>query len=710
MIELLSPQVRMLLVESRSAAMRGDLPAAIGKLGTHSGISQLVPLEEAAISMLVAELFYLNFDNERALEVFSADIDPKVQNLSEDVLRVIAGNRLTVAMDRCDAGSVRDFYLHVDEERLADTQVDDSDAVLRAELAAQTDRHYEAFPAFWRVFVRAYKTGDWRSGWVAAGNLGRECLRLGWPAEAARLAILALNEKLAKAVGDDLVSRRDPQLVDSTLDVVLHMANLKRHADTACTLLAQIGDIVPSARVSGLVDWLLPKCSLCAAKWPESNATKEAWLAIKAIAPQFTPEQALAAAKTAIAHPAPLPLREHIIETLNLCVTSLPLNFLPEVVEAALAFLKKAQTDGDWVETINLVCHCAHRGDENIRGTIRDKLYPPGGTKNALLVLVAPRLGKTFEKRESMTKLAEKIAAELPLTVQRLKPDDIPLTVTLSTGNSTKTQDGSKIVVNFMGGHQLEALTQHRKMISPDVLENLINSMLKMIAEQENAPVNKEYILLCLQDFGDVLSKVQASSVFEVLAPIADGKMAPATAIMSEAEADNPLNPFKMHSGKLADVRGIALYALAKIDKLGSFYGKNIDPILEKALIDPNGDVRSWAFRTARERPSLSVSALMALLFWTRDSVPESAAAAFAAIGHAEHLVLNESQWQLLVLSFVAAQACPHVVVRHNAAYSLSRLIKRNPPPEVTERLAELQRLYADDIAFSVRSALGDIL
>jgi hypothetical protein len=170
--------------------------------------------------------------------------------------------------------------------------------------------------------------------------------------------------------------------------------------------------------------------------------------------------------------------------------------------------------------------------------------------------------------------------------------------------------------------------------------------------------------------------------------------------------ANNPLNPNKMRMGIPAELRGVALWALARI---GKHYAANVGPeiqdILEDALADLDPEVRRFAFAAARDMFKLSEAATMAVFLGTRDADPNAATSAFAALATKTDLRLTRSQWQQFIYAAKLASQSPATSLRRTAAGALCRLSPMAPSIGLRAKAGDVLASFASDVCASVREA-----
>lgn len=721
MIEKLSPAVRKLIVASRCRAMGGDTASALS--GLDGAISMLpaatARLDRVALLMLKAELLFLDYRYREALDVF-ADIEPLLPLLQHEERMVVEDNRNHVLLQGHQPEAASAFYRLHDERELASLRIWDERAMITAQDAAAEGKHYEALPGYWRQMVCSYRDGYWRVSVWTSKAMGRECLFLGrldkaahHLDKAAHHAVVAEDRALLESIGSELIATRDAELIQRTVQKLLSNANLKRHAAGACKLIAKIGDVVPEVQIQPTVQWLLQWASVNPRNWSERDLLTVAWDAIKSIAPQLDADDARQVVSVATNHQmwtTADPCREHLVEAVHYCLAALPEEDLPQLAQNTIPLATSQKYDVDYVSAINLLCDIAFRAYEELKATLADALYPAGTqATNSILLQVAPVFGKQIGSADQVSTWVREVTQRLRLQVQRLEPDQEPTKVCGSMGQLTSTKNGTKVVVSLTNHHDLTALAKHRRLIPLDSLRGIVQAVLTMATDEFNTLADRAYLTHVLEEFSDMLPEDMFTVVLEQLYPVANGVVSVSQLPQDEFDPDNPLNPFKIRTGNTSDVRGVALKTLAAIEKANpGVYGERLNPIVESALTSEDNIVRLWGFKAAGLLPSLSPSALTAVLFGMRDPDPIAAGWALGAVSANPHLHLEEAHLSALVFSLTMAVQSPDMNLRRAAAVVIARLRDRIDYDDLKQQVARLEEILAHDISYSVRRSLGD--
>lgn len=709
MIQNLSAGTRRQLIQYRCIAMRGDVSGALRQIEESVAMmtGENVTLDQLSLLMLKAELLYLNCQEDEALEVFSSDITPHLSSSAQQISLIIGHNRNDVARSVFDSGSSREFYELYDQGQALGIKFWDAEAMVYAYEAAADGKHYDALPSFWRELVETYRQGSWRYFRHASERLVKECIQLGWLEDAAHHVINAQEVDLARIIGEHLLARRDPDLIKSVIQKLLADANLKRHARIACSLIEAVADGIPDDQVNEVLQWLLQRCSITPSTRSELSLVTAAWETLPALGPRLNSNQARDIIRTATRHGLwenPNHLRKYIIEAVNECVAVLAPEDLLPLAQQTIPLATTFKHDIDYRQAINLLAHIAQRGGDNAKATIGNALYPTEIVENAVLMQAAQFFGRQLAGEKEASRLAEQIAADVRKQVQILGPEDQGTRVAEAYGQISVQREEDTIVVSIYSFTGLEAVINHRELLSEDSLKLLVGAILSMISEPENVAANKVGLINSLIRLTDRLTLELASSVFETLTPIAVGNMDLPTI---GSNADNPLNPFKMDTGKPSQVRGAALYALACVtERMPETYGERMNALIEQASTDLDPDIRRSAFTAARRVIALSTPVTMGLLLGTRDADPNTAYAAYAAFATKKDLHLTDTLWHQLVYSLTMACNSPNVQIRLVAAHTIVNLREQDANEDIRNKMQSLEAGLAGDVAYSVRSVV----
>lgn len=713
MLNSASPAVRTTVVESRSLAIRGSREDALSRLLTeidHVGTDR--PIDRLVLLLASAEILHLDCDDEGAFAIFAEGIDPLLSYVPEQVAIAVAYNRSDVAMAMLRPD---DFYGVVDRSHIADVDLWHYRAFFEVHEAAAAGKHYDSLPAVWEELLRTYRQGCWRPFRAAARLMAHECLQLGWPNQAVFYALTAGQKETAQQVGLYLVANGTRELLDATVNTLLELAHLGRHFVTGCEIATAMVDAIPDSHVSAVAKWLLLRASMVPRNIGERDVFEHAWKALVAISPRLDAATAQAVANAATEHDVwnAQPERNRVITTrdqmtraLARCAGELERPALEELLRSALPLAGERKQDHDYPDVINLLCRLGECGGDETKSRLRAHLFPKGVPLNWILLQVAPFFEVEITNTDAIAKDAERVAGNIRLQVQRTSSDCAVTGVDGSFGYLTVDVGSERLYVHMVNTMDVEAIVRLRHKVPADAFGVVVEAILSMIGEEENLLSNRIALVQSIGDIGDVCDDKTAADVYEALAALASGDVVEPTHVMSAAEAANPLNPYKMGSGKPADLQGVAIYALACIerDKPG-VYGRHLDRLVEGGLASVNADVRTLSYAAAREKPTLSEAEFTSLVLGTRDSESKAACAAFAAISSRKDAKWNRPQWRLLIHSIGLATQSRDSKLRRAAAHTCAKFAEYVPNTPLRESLTELREVFGGDTCYSVRRA-----
>ena len=719
LLDQVEPTTRLRLVEARRKAFGGHVDLALASLsGT---IDVLINSEKildlVALSLLKSELLYLDRQESQAIDVFDSVTSPNMKRLPQNVRLVVDRNRIEVEMALHAPTSGRSFYNLVDRQRLIGFGFHDWWEIVAGDEALADGQYGKSLASSWRELLRTYRQGCWGPHRWATERFARQCLTLRLLDEAAYHSVLALDKTIAGRIADELLASRDVQLISRTIVKLMLVSNLRRHFAIACEILARVGDGVPDDQVDGIAEWLLPRCASPSSDGGSSGLLNMAWKAMEPIACRMSQRLARQAVEVAVNHPSwtTVPAetnrvfleREQMVDTVRQLVHVLPAAELNALAKRSLSLATTRKQDNDYANVIELLCHIVYRADESVKAFLGDALFPKGQPISFLLGQVASNFGRQFLPSDRLNASAEQVIRNTRLQVQRLPLDQEPQFVPGNWLTSTRIVGDQRLVISFVSGIELEALSRNRRDISPDVLRRLIEAVLEMINDRENEPSNRAKLTHGLKDFGDCLSDDLISSVFSTLISLAAGQVQVSEYVRPMTEAENLLNPIKFNTTSPSEIQGMALYALARIIKQRP--DKNIsriDTLIEESLTSLDSTIRQMAFSAAREMPKLSETTLMAVLLGLRDTDADAASSAFSVFAAKNDLGLTRNHWRLFIYAAFMASRSPSVKLRRAAASATSALYGRVPSDSLRVKMANLTEQFRADTCASVRKAI----
>lgn len=710
MLKNSSPEIRIAITAAKGLAILGNPSDGISQL-ENLILSSSAKLDKLSALLVICEILHYDYRDNEGLEVFDKRISPMMGEFPEEIEIAVEFNRSDVMHSLLKND---DFYGTADRVTVAGVELWNHRAYYGVAEAREQGKHYESLPSIWRELMRAYYQGCWRPYRLASKLMATECMGLGWPHEAIYHAIIAGEKGTAAKLGEFLLLHGSPENLSRSTAKWLECTHLKRLFVTGCDILDGFMDAIPDEQFDEVFERVRTMASMPSSNWQEHSCVSRAWNSIAGLAWRLSATQAQRLADTAISHPIwnaeveggnrVLSVRDKMMNSLTACTSALPQKNVSQLVDKTLALVLERKQHNDYPDAIELLCRLGDVGGDDAKKRIKEALYTPGKPLDAYLLQVAPNFDAKLKEPESLSSDISNVADRIRKQVQWL-----PLSAEVKQlGGSfcffTAIKDGKKLVIHSISTVQEHAILRHRKHLSLDAIQQLIDAMLEMITEPENLINNKIQLVQVLKSVGDVCSDAQAKQIFEVLSPIANGIIKEPALTQSAADSQNPLNPFKMGSGKPTDLRGVAIFTLACIerDKPGIFTN-SLDAIIEVGLTEIDPQVRALSLAASREKPSISESEFTAIVLATRDSDPAVANAAFGALAHKKDLQLNRPQWRLLIHTAKLAAQSNAVSVRRAAAYTCSKLRTKIKISTLRKEVDTLLDSLAKDRCASVR-------
>lgn len=705
----ISPTIRKRLIECRSTAMVGNIDAALGVLEREVTSDGLSDSERLALLLLKAELLYLDCREREALAVFENEIEGKLLSISQEERFVVGQNKRDVIFGGFLASQGRSgTFLH-DQQTMAGKKLGNAAVIVNAYEAARSGRHYEALPTLWRELLSAYQQRVWSYYRQAARRVAQEFIQIGWAHMADFYVVIGQDTKTAETIADQLLNWRNVEFIDARVNRLILHANLKRHSIVACGMFVRLADAVADGQVIPTTRWLLQRASMVPTGFLEEALVKTAWDALVSLSPRFDSDTAMEVVNVATLHESWKEkdrVREHIVRAVDACIGILPVDYLSKVAEKSIHMAKGMSDDINLdKDALRLFLHITSRADAKSKELIREALYNKPSVNLNPLLIVAEEFGKTWGNRDEAERLAEVVARDVRLQVQRLNKDEEFEKPQVSLGQMTLTAGPKKVGVSIYSDLGLRALIPHRKMLSEDSIALLMDSVLAMLHEPENLISNKVLMINAITGLADVMTPKLADQAFEILEPIALGNV---TSIdLSKAVPPNhPLNPNRMDFGDPETIQGGALLALATLEtRLSSELRDRAVRIIEEAMVNPHPEVRRLAFIAARRVEAISDSAVITAVLGTRDNVEDVVIEAFLLLG--DHIKDTPEFWNSVVYSAKLASQSPSSEIRRVVAYTTKRLSERCKDDSVQRQLTDIRSLLESDFSYSVRREIS---
>lgn len=521
-------------------------------------------------------------------------------------------------------------------------------------------------------------------------------------------AIIAQDVKVVERMSEHLLAWRQPRHVERVVQGLLANANLKRHAWAACVMLARIADAIPDTQVEEVLGWLLRHCRIVPVGRAAQRTVSASWNAVQALGLRLNAEQARSVMRTATEHPSwgrIDHLSEDIVRAVNFSVSSLPAEDLPALAQQSVALITWQQDDPNMDDdVISLLRHLAARGSDEVKALIGNALYR-GNTAHVGLLRIAREFGRQLDNRQEADRMAEFFANDVRMQVQALSPEEEFRSPAINLGSIIVVNESGRFGISVYSSDGLMAVIANRDMLQPESIRLLVEAILEMVREPQNALANKVDLINGVIVLSDSLTPDLAEEVFETLAPFAAGNVVGLDVTGATGDPNHPLNRFKVRLGDPGTVQGGALYALASIEAhQPGVYGDRVTTLLDQAVTSTEGKVRSLAFKAAGQMPELPDAILTNILLGTRDNDPTVVEDAFLAISR--HLRDSEAHVRPLTHSLTIACQSIHAGIRRTAAYTIKVLRKLPLSDELNDKLQLLERELQNDICYTVRSEL----
>jgi len=714
MYKQVSPSVRNTAVVARSLAIMGRLPDALSRIEEcrREGAS-FSALDAVALWMVEAELRHLDAQDAEALDLFDTKIGPYLPELPDQVVIIIARNRSDVSLSLFKPD---DFYGIVDHGRQAGVELWRNEALFDAMNAASEGEYFKSLPAIWRELHRSYVQGCWGPYRFASLHMAKQCLQLGLVSEAAFHAIISRDEKAAKEVGEHMLRVAPKESLVKAIDTLRTCGHLQRHFVAASHALRQTADAIPDEMLEPVFVWLLEHAKLSSVSLGIRQAMEAAWETLEALAFRLDDGQANRLVAVASEHPSWLtlpekpsqvvPVRQTMVRAIGRATCRIKASTASTIANHVLPLATDRRQHLDYSDAIETLCQLAARGGNRLKERLRKALYLKGERINAVLLQVSHVFDQPPKKPETLAQDAERVAQNLRLQVQRLPIDAQPQPVYGTMFTITSERGAEKLIVHMAQPMHVFAIFRHRATLPPASLSSLIDSVLDMIREPENVLANKIGLVRSLAHVGDVCSKSMAGRILDALMPLARGEITEPSCVMSAAEAANPLNPFKLGSGKPNELRAVSIFTLACLARDNRGLSPNVvNDLIAVAMSDGDSTVQSMTLAAAREMPRLSNSVFTGALLASRDPDPIVASTAFGTIAKALSSSHDEDTWRLVTQSLQFASRSADVRVRRSVASTVSRILQGVCASAIRNELKLLRDQFAQDRCYSVRQA-----
>ncbi len=698
---------RGVLAVARATAMTKGATAAVRQIDRFIRATEkyLSASDRAALQMLKAEVLMLDGQEEKAASHFPSPRADMVE-LTDQERMVVADNEFILSMSRRQWRQ-EDFNRLTDHRRLLGVQLWNPEAVVAADEAAAAGRHWDALPRYWWEFVQTYRLRCWRSHKWAASRMAKERLTLGQLVEAVHYCLLSEDKKLAELIGERLLTIEDSDQIAKTVDRLLSHSALLRHASVTCQILAAAAEVIPDDQVREVLEWVLPRCQAVPEFGPRSILFEQSWKLVELLALRAEPKTVCQVVQIAVDHPVWAHqhlARQHLIRTVNVCAGLMPASDLAELADRTLPLAGESKFDVDYAATLNLLCHIAERGGKKVRNLIGKALFPKGASPAHPYLA---QISHIFDERQAGIQNLPEVTAEtarnIRLWVQRVAPESEPKKVNCTFGTFSSVHGDTRIVVQMAAGADLDAAIQHAQYLPQKSISQLLAAMIAMMKDRDNHLGNKSILVKAIEGFSPYLTQGMCQRAWVPLSSLASGDMGKGGHTAAD-ESRNPLNPFKFNDVSPVALSGLALRALAAVERdHPGVYGAKVVRLIEQGLLDETGETRAWAFAAVARLPEPSNLAINGVLLGTRDSNAEAAKSAFVTLQTAVVQHLKAHHWELLVHSAQLAATASDVGIRRAVARLVSTKVKM--PQTARPAWRRIRQKLSKDRCWSVRNA-----
>ena len=432
------------------------------------------------------------------------------------------------------------------------------------------------------------------------------------------------------------------------------------------------------------------------------------WELLAKLAPRLNPHDSKELVALAASHPWWSRFTtEHrtLYEVAAECIVALPASARKRLVVRILHNLRQdtKQLDDDYA--VRLAAYLASNLNEGFARLMGDRLYRKGETISAALIQTAESFGMKVAMTPTVQNWLPRVIEGIQQQVQWIdssgEPNPVPETVMTYTKSFP---NGRKLIVSCVGTISLHAVVGFCGELERSSVEAFADAVLVAVEQPDNIIANRCALVDVIRDAPDIFINFRARQAFNVLVRLALGEFQEPEHIMSSAEANNPLNPYKMRSGDPSLLRAKALQTLGRFESMRpDGFGRSLRDTLWQGLNSSDKKVQLSACDAWSGITKVPRAVQLHLLLATRGAVPDITATAFGVIGSNSAIQPRGAEWNILIGSLEAATCSEHNQIRRNAAAAAYRLLDRFPPATVQTQLEQLQSSYQKDICWSVR-------
>ncbi|NNM85178.1 MAG: hypothetical protein HKL96_05410 [Phycisphaerales bacterium] len=709
----IKPSVRLAVARVKTAAMTDGLQPAANMLQELSSNDADSELDQLVLGLVESEIYFLDLRYDRAIDIFTAKVEPFLELVDPRIAAVIADNKCTIQMAKLEPLATDIFYHLVDQRRILGVEIVDHAARLEAISHATEKKHFRAAPISWQLVQRAYHYQNWRAMATAEEDFAQECLSLEWMADAAYHAMMSRREDAMKDLAKGLMARKSATDVRDVLRKLLPTSTLAAHAIQVARLIAATADGIPDDLIGDVSRWLAQWAAEGFARSPLGVHVEPVWQSIANIACRLDDKQSQRFAETALGHElfrTPSMHRRHLIEALFSLCPRLTNGSLFALKDAALSLVGPQKHDIDYVASMNLLLHVVHCGGSDMRNCVREQLVPQGvEIKDTILLHAANTLGWKPLHPETFSKSATAIAGAVERQVQRLAPGEEPAKIGAVCVVTSESPSG-RIVVHMAGAiNAIESLIVYRNILDDDSLRRLISAILAMILEPDNVISNRAQLVKELCKFVDALPSGLENQITASLEPLAAGNIVESPIGQTYAQSIDTLNAFKMGAGNPVELRGAALTALGAIEKhRPQIKTKLHEGLLMRALTAQDAELRRQGLIAAESCSKLNHVESTTIAIAALDRDDKVAARALRVLyGIRNHLNLDKATEQIILRALELAITSQDAIRRHNAAALVKVLPTKDMTSDSKQRMETIVATLRQDFCHPVRSVLN---
>lgn len=672
----------------------------------------LEPADRMALQLRRAELMHNDGKDSDALQILESIQSEGAPDAPPEWENILRRNVSAVGFALWRPEAAQQWQDFIEEQRIAGTQLRDTQSVLDAKAAAENGKHYDALPPLWHEFIRTYRQGCWPIWRWASKNLSVECLAVGFFEDALHFGVIALDIGCCSQAAVAISRRADVAEIERVIAWIVANANPRRFAIVACSAIEVLADILTDQSIMTAFDWLFPFCSQNASNQVEKNSCSSAWKAMAKIAERLDSSRTEKLVRAALAHTL---WTDFSIEreTLRVVVANTARNLsdalLTEVgLNLAHAVVSNdSKTTSDYSTTINALTYIWSLCDAEVRTQIDGIVYPKGARLTPELIAAANKICQRNLFPDGLDSWAKRVTEELRLEVQHLGPDQKPTPISSSLMQFQKTNnDGSTHFVHIRSEIAVEAAILQRQHISDDVFSDLIEALCDGISNTGNSLSNRIHLVQTIESAASNLTDHHRNRLSQILIGFVNGEIHSEVDNLTESDA-HPLSRYRMNVGKPSELVAVSLEILAKIEKANTGPpNRQLRSAIVKALQSDFPLIRRFAFYAWSEVPQILPDAIIHMIMATIDANEDVAVDALKALANAKAVGMRRREWHGLLSGCESASKSSNSALRRAAGTCLTSLRAMAPSKAISAQIDQLLVTLANDACYSVRQSV----